>query len=87
MEPCKVYQYPVPLRCANTGAGFFLQFCRKGFKIRFVQIGQKVLISALFKFAAARHECWKKIRILRHMRRSSAFREKPNRKIIPIFAG
>lgn len=21
----KVYQYPVPFRCANTGAGFFLK--------------------------------------------------------------
>ena len=38
--------------------GIFLQFCRKGFKIRFVQIGQKVLISDLFKFAAAWRDGW-----------------------------
>ena len=63
IEPCKVYQYPVPLWCCSTGAGFFLIMFSISVSFSFAQFGQKVLISVLFKFAAARRDQKLKIMI------------------------
>ena len=73
---CKVDQYPVPLWCANTGAGFFCNSVGKVSRFGLFKSVKKFSFRLFSNSLRLGETDDGKSKISRHIRRSSAFREK-----------